>query len=62
MCEGDGTAPRQPVHGGKYLSPGVAWQQGGEFIQRTGVDLSQLPMDFRFEQICLRHVLHHDRK
>ncbi|HSL02654.1 MAG TPA: hypothetical protein VK901_03830 [Nitrospiraceae bacterium] len=44
------------------LGPGVAWQQGGEFIQRTGADLSELPMDGRFNHIGLRYKFLQDRK
>lgn len=62
MCEGHGTAPRESVYGGKDLSPGIAWQQGGEFVQRTDVDLSELPMNSRFDRIGLQHIFFHDRK
>lgn len=53
MFEGHGTLPRQPVHGGKDLGPGIAWQQVGKFIQRAGADLSELLVDRRFDHIYL---------
>jgi len=55
MCEGHGTLPRQPVHSGKDLGPGVAWQQGGEFIQRAGAGPSELLLDGRVDRVSLCH-------
>ena len=50
MFEGDGAFPRQPVHGGKDLGPGITGQQGSEFIQRAGAGPSELLVDGRFDQ------------
>ena len=49
MFEGDGAFPRQPVHGGKDLAPGIVWHQGGEFIQRAGAGPCELLLDGRFD-------------
>lgn len=63
MLEGDGAFPRQAVHGGKDLGPGIAGQQGGEFIQRAGAEQIELLVNGRFDRICLCHiVLPHDQK
>jgi len=50
MFEGDGAFPRQPVHGGKDLGPGITGQLGSEFIQRAGAGPSELLVDCRFDQ------------
>src|SRR5713101_4159089 len=57
MFEGDGAFPRQPVHGGKDLGPGITGQQGGEFIQRAVADPSELLVDCRFDQKFLCHIV-----
>lgn len=56
MFEGDGAFPRQPVHGGKDLGPGITGQQGGEFIKRAGAGPSELLVDGRFDRKCLCHI------
>lgn len=57
MSEADGAFPRQPVHGGKDLGPGITGQQSGEFIQRAGADPSELLVDGRFERVYLCHIV-----
>jgi hypothetical protein len=57
MFEGDGAFPRQPVHGGKDLGPGIIGQQGGEFIKRAGAGPSELLVDRRFDQKFLCHIV-----
>ena len=56
MLEGDGAFPRQPVHGGKDLGPGITGQKGGEFIKRAGAGPSELLVDRRFDQKFLREA------
>ena len=57
MFEGDGAFPRQPVHGGKDLGPGITGQLGSEFIQRAGAGPSELLVDCRFDQKFLCHIV-----
>ena len=57
MFEGDGAFPRQSVHGGKDLGPGITGQKGGEFIKRAGAGPSELLVDRRFDQKFLYHIV-----
>jgi len=62
MFEGDGAFPRQSVHGGKDLGPGITGQKGGEFIKRAGAGPSELLVDRRFDQKFLCHIVPPDAK
>ena len=62
MFEGDGAFPRQPVHGGKDLGPGITGQKGGEIIKRAGAGPSELLVDRRFDQKFLCHIVSPDAK
>lgn len=55
MFEGDVAFPRQPIHGGEDLGPGIAGQQGHEFVQRTGADPNEFLTDGRFKRVSLNH-------
>ena len=57
MFKGEGAFPRQPIHSGKDLCPGITGQQGCEFIQRAGADPSELLVDDRFDRTYLYHIV-----
>lgn len=62
MFEGDGAFPRQPIYGGKDLGPGIARQQDGQFLQRTGPDPGELLLNGRFKRVSLCHVMPHKKR